>query len=155
VYWIVRKLWLPVLVQLLWYGWQHIDPAPSVDVALSILAMVGLAGAAKYLQHSTLHIDQAYRLAELFVLTAGWVGVTAIVVMLVLQTPTVGLVGGAFLLYVAGDAFPTVSGRIGAALRRFVAWARREHVALRADDPRRVPYRRPTPKPRTRQESGS
>jgi hypothetical protein len=101
--------------------------------------MFGLAGAAKYLVYATHHIDEAYRLAELFVLTVGWVGLTAIVTMLVLSAPGVGLVAGGFLLYAAADAFPRIPTALGRAGRRTLAAIRCEHVALRRDDPQYKP----------------
>jgi hypothetical protein len=97
--------------------------------------MFVLAGAAKYLVYATRNIDEAYRLADLVVLTIGWVGVLAVVALITLNAPAAGLAAGGFLIYVALDAFPTISNRIRDAGRRALAAVRFERAALRRDDP--------------------
>jgi hypothetical protein len=128
MFWIIRRVWLPLVVQALWWGGRQIDWPRPMQLLFCVLAMVALAVVGQFMVYSTRNLGDEARWIEIVLLVIGWVSVLAIVVLFAVRIPLVGIVGGGFLIYAALDAFREYRDA-------FIRKIRVEHVALRPGDP--------------------
>lgn len=119
---LATKVYMSLIVSAVWYGGARIDwPRPWV-IAGAVLTAVALAGAALFISWWTRTLGDGIPAVERIIRGLVWLGLLAVVALWMIAAPATGILGGAFLAYVAGH---TWSDR----LDRVWRWIRREHQA--------------------------
>ncbi len=125
---LVSKSYVSIIVGALWYGGQRITWPDPARIAGELLTVAAVAGLAHFFVYWTRHLGDGIRFVEVTMRILMWAGLLTAVVLWMIAEPRVGILGGAFVAYMAGDSWRE---QLTALFRRL----RFENAALRRDDP--------------------
>lgn len=129
-----------IIVNGVFYGGTRIDwPRPAI-ITMSIIATIGLAGLGHFFVYWTRTLNDDIPMVGRILRFVAWSGALAAASIWMVSAPHIGILAGAFLLYMAGDAWRE---KVEKLFRRI----RLEHVALPYDHP---DYRPARPRPRSK-----